>query len=268
MRYLVVGFGTVGQAWAGALKAWGHDVGVYDPEKDLEPSSWRFEGAFVCVPTPTKRKTYSNQFYQEGSYVMEALEYIDNKEIQHSSVIPWISIRSTVNPNAESVIRNRISEGQDLIADPEFLRERYADYEASHPRLLVVGGDRDKEYINEVYPDSLSAPVWVAGSFREAFWAKYALNFLFSLKVIYANEADKLRDLLTEDPEINLAEFLNTADQLFAGRHMDPDHGDKPGYGGKCLPKDTKLWYGRGLELLDRMVEINGRLRDWPEFSD
>jgi len=255
MKYLICGKGTIGSAWGKALESWGHNIEYCDPDKDLWPESEEFDGAFVCVPTPTYINYTNNEPVHNFVYVDEAIRFLDRYDLD------WISIRSTVLPGMKSTIKSMTD--KPLIAHPEFLRSRHAEREAKDSRLIVVGGESPEEYIEEVYQGNTNASLWTT-SFGEAFFIKYAANIMFATKVIYANTMKKIHEDLFDHP-FDLSDghkILNIMDKIFAGRHMDPSHGDKPGYDGECLPKDTKLWYGQGYELIDTIVDINERLRE------
>ncbi len=258
MKYLICGKGTVGEAWGGALESWEHEIEYYDPPKNIKPDSERFDGAFICAPTPTE----DERPIQDLSAVIQSLKYCENK-----IETDWISIRSTVFPNFLTQIKNQERFSTKLFAQPEFLRERHAEYEAKNPKLIVIGGkglDEKGKYYREIYPDKfLKTPeILFYESQEEAMFYKYAANILFATKVIYANTMREIYDNIPGGNKHSLKKVLNKLDTMFSGRHMDPYHGDKFGYGGKCLPKDTRVWSEMGYELIDAITEQNRRYRD------
>lgn len=275
-KYLICGKGVVGEAWGNALKGWGNQVEYYDPYKGKGVSTVEgkeYDGAFVCVPTPTLGRSFrsnevKDQYKQDLSAVLDSLGLCEDRVD-----VPWVSIRSTLDPRRVKELVDFYN-GSPLIAHPEFLSERHAEREARNPRVIVVGSndflylDRDFnngegiDYIGDIFPSDLNVEYWEVST-EEAFFIKYAANIMFSMKVIYAETMkDMYEDLFPEPFDIGDSHaVLNWLDKLFAGRNMDPTMGEKRGFGGKCLPKDTKLWYNCGYDLIDTIVDINNRLR-------
>lgn len=272
-KYLICGKGTVGEAWGNALEDWGNKVEYYDPNKGrgvAKVKGHEYDGAFICVPTPTDsyNGVLREDYTQDLSAVLDSLGLCEDMIETH-----WVSIRSTVDPSRMEDLKD-FYQGGPLIAHPEFLRERYAKREARNPKVIVAGSDdylyidRDWkngegiDYIGEIYPDDLSVEFWEV-SMKEAFFIKYAANIMFSMKVIYAETVkDMYEDLFPEPFDFGGShKVLNWFDKLFAGRHMNPTMGEKRGFGGKCLPKDTKLWYNCGYDLIDTIIDINDELR-------
>lgn len=257
MKYLICGKGTVGEAWGEALKSWDHEVEYYDPPKDLKPAAKEFDGVFICAPTPTKEFLPPSQDY---SAVQECLEYCE-EEIKTN----WVSIRSTVLPEILTGLKSDYD--LKLFSHPEFLRERYAKKEAKNPKLIVIGSDdlnKVGDYYNKIYPEEIKnkAEAVFYESQEEAIFFKYAANIMFSMKIIYANTMREMFEEIPTGGECHLRGMLNRLDEIFAGRHMDPYQGEEFGFGGKCLPKDTKLWYDQGYELIDAVMKQNWRYRN------
>lgn len=212
---------------------------------------------FVAVGTEPRRDGRANLTHISDAACAIGRHMNDYKVVVIKSTVPV----GTAERVAEW-IRNAQSRPQDfdIISNPEFLREGAAVEDFMRPNRVLLGGNNPRALaiIKDIYrPLYLIETPFIETDNRTAELIKYATNCFLAVKISYINEIARLCDRVGADVHV-IAKALGL-DGRIGSKFLHPG----PGFGGSCLPKDTRAFlrtfeeFGIKNRTVRAAVEVN-----------
>ena len=214
---------------------------------------------FICVGTPTSKKTGSANLQYVFNVAKELRHYINKFKI----IVTKSTVPVTTGDKIEKIIlKKKKKKLFEVISNPEFLREGEAIRDFRFPDRIVIGSNNKnviKKLKNLYDPLIKKGAIFFSTNRRGAELIKYASNAFLATKISYINEISNL----CEKTGVNV-------EDISIGVGLDKRIGSRflrvgPAYGGSCFPKDTKALavtgslYKTDLSIIKSVIKSNNK---------
>jgi nucleotide sugar dehydrogenase len=199
------------------------------------------EAIFVCVPTPS----------DETNYALLKRVLTDIKNAQYAGITV---VKSTILPQYLEVF--------DVVYNPEFLSRATSLEDFVNPPYVVIGGTKNQQVLDIYRKYSI---VDTTNTFLidipTACMVKYTMNSFYALKVTFMNGMYDVAQEMGADWN-NATAILAKHPWMGSHHYQVPGTDGERGFGGPCLPKDTKaLASTYEMPLLNTVIELNNKYR-------
>lgn len=200
---------------------------------------------FIAVNTPTVNNRSDLKYVIKASRDI-ALCMKDFKTVVMKSTVP-VGTCKKVKKEIRALLDAKKKDIKfDIVSNPEFLREGTAVRDFMSPDRIVIGADSERsiDIMREIYASHESSGVpLVITNLETSELIKYACNTFLASKISFINEVSNICDLCGAD--VTAVSRAMGLDKRIGPLFLNPG----PGYGGSCLPKDTRAFIGIGREL-------------------
>jgi len=170
-------------------------------------------------------------------------------EVERSGYTGLVIVKSTILP--------LFLEDRDIVYNPEFLSRATSFKDFVEPPMLILGGERAEEALNlyKQYSNVRTNKTFIT-DIKTAAFAKYAMNSFYATKIIFMNQLQEAYD----GDWYELTKILREHPWMGSHHFEVPGPDGSFGFGGPCLPKDTRaLATEYSMELLYKVLEINDK---------
>lgn len=238
MSLAIIGNGFVGEAIHEGLRDY-YKILVHDKDPSKSTSSIKEINSnakyiFICVPTPMLETGEI-----DSSIIQSVLSEINTDKM--------LILKSTITPRAaeELLEKNR----HRIVFNPEFLTERTAKEDFKNPSRIILGGHPgDVKEVSAIYEKVFPKVKYIETDHKTACFIKYVSNCFSAVKISIMNEFKQMAD----------SDGINWGDTLegtLSSGWVNPMHttvpgpDGRPGFGGKCFPKDLNAFVKYATQL-------------------
>ena len=210
-----------------------HNAGRLFFTTNLKEAIKKSDIIFICVGTPTKKKSQGVDLTYVFKAVKEIAKVTKNKKI----IITKSTVPVGTGDKVQNILNRLNRKNFEIVSNPEFLREGEAIRDFRYPDRIVIGSNNSKIFkkMRNLYQPLINKGAkFFTTSRRGAELIKYASNAFLATKITFINELSNLCEKSGIDvTDISLG---MGSDKRIGSRFLRPG----PAYGGSCFPKDTK----------------------------